>query len=449
MGMPDPGGLSVAGLQRRWPAFGYGELWLVLFVFAGVLKAIPALSSALPLDLTATFGLLLFTAIALRIVATGGIRRFPITRTDLWLVALCCALAVGVLYTASDRSYALEKLFSFAVLGVLAVYVLPRWLACYCRSYEVFIRRVLVAWVVVAGVLSALAFLIAPGLGFARSLGGSYLSWGHFLGGAIVGDLVLLLSAKTQRQRIVLFLLLPLLLGAMTYARARGPLIGLAVVLLVMAMAGLMVPLRRRLLVVLVAVSVVGGVLVGMPPDLRHRYSRLFTEDVGGSVLFRVEAYKQALRVFGESPLLGAGTGSYDAFHERFSYPHNILLEALAENGLFGFIALCGFLLSLGARAIGTVRRSMPGKRVLVAGPALILLYMLVGSLVSGDLTSRSLLFAAGLAAAACSRKKTAGRIPNRFPGEATEDQSGGPVLLRWNAVLPQWAQGGSERETL
>jgi len=60
------------------------------------------------------------------------------------------------------------------------------------------------------------------------------------------------------------------------------------------------------------------------------------TETLGG----RMGAYEQAIRIFQEKPFWGNGIGGF-AFHgENRSYPHNIILEIMAEGGIFMLILI-------------------------------------------------------------------------------------------------------------
>ncbi len=51
----------------------------------------------------------------------------------------------------------------------------------------------------------------------------------------------------------------------------------------------------------------------------------------------RFDLYKEAISIFEKEPLLGAGIGGFDPTGTSRNYPHNILLEVLAEGGLFMF----------------------------------------------------------------------------------------------------------------
>ncbi len=68
--------------------------------------------------------------------------------------------------------------------------------------------------------------------------------------------------------------------------------------------------------------------------------NRLSYEDALG----RGNLYSDAIEIFKDNPLMGAGIGGFSFGGELRSYPHNILLEVLAEGGLF---MLCVIIVSI------------------------------------------------------------------------------------------------------
>jgi O-antigen ligase len=58
-----------------------------------------------------------------------------------------------------------------------------------------------------------------------------------------------------------------------------------------------------------------------------------------GSVGIRIDLYKQAFFLFVEKPFFGHGFGSWaDISNTKFKYPHNIVLELMAETGFIGLL---------------------------------------------------------------------------------------------------------------
>ena len=72
---------------------------------------------------------------------------------------------------------------------------------------------------------------------------------------------------------------------------------------------------------------------------LRLLTQRLSSEDQG-SIGVRFEMYSVSWQLFFNNPLFGVGLGNWHEFSgfDNHLYPHNVLLEILAEGGLFLFL---------------------------------------------------------------------------------------------------------------
>lgn len=387
------------------------EVFIVLFVFAGVIKAVPQVADAFSWDLTMILGAMAAFLFCLQLLMRGGMVWRGTVSSDFWLVALAVTLFAGTFYSTAPDSIALSKAFRFAVLGVLGSYAFPQLAAGLSKPLTV-ARNCLLVILSVAGALAFILFLCEPGLGFLRTPGGSYLSWGYMVGAAIIAACTFLALSKSKLRSVFICVLILLLLGALIYARGRGPVIALAGVLAVAGIAYRWIPLRRRMGVAAVAIAIAVGFLVLMPASLRYRYERVLSSDVGSSIESRVDAYKVAWSMFVQSPLIGEGTGSYITYHGRFEYPHNIVLEAMAEYGSLGLVLLAGFVTSVWLKLVWAVRETNGRERALIAGAGLVFVYMLIGSMFSGDLTSRTLWFSAGLVAL-CTRRRHVAQSAN------------------------------------
>jgi O-antigen ligase len=103
-------------------------------------------------------------------------------------------------------------------------------------------------------------------------------------------------------------------------------------------------------------------------PDGRR--SRFGTLDPEG----RTDAWRVAVDLFEERPMVGIGLGNYDREHtarrevERHSrYVHNLWLRVLAETGVVGMLLLLGSLVCLIGAALVRLRRLDPGTRAVSA----------------------------------------------------------------------------------
>jgi len=139
-----------------------------------------------------------------------------------------------------------------------------------------------------------------------------------------------------------------------------------------------------------------------------------FTGD-GVAASARPQLWSAALRLAGESAPLGLGTGGFTVAsgsgERRGLYPHNHLLEALAEGGAPGLLLWLGAFGGGAALLALRLRRLDPGR----AGRLVALVVpVAIGAMVSTDLGNRMVWFALGLALSAAldSRRPEAVAVP-------------------------------------
>tara|TARA_R110002096_G_scaffold74101_1_gene175665 strand:- start:227120 stop:228220 length:1101 start_codon:yes stop_codon:yes gene_type:complete len=93
----------------------------------------------------------------------------------------------------------------------------------------------------------------------------------------------------------------------------------------------------KNLLLLGVSLAVLIGLLVYLDVDINT--SRLFSIEESGNKFFNVHSrgylFRWAYGLFVDSPIFGHGFGFTE---EAYSYPHNIILEILAELGVIGLI---------------------------------------------------------------------------------------------------------------
>lgn len=160
---------------------------------------------------------------------------------------------------------------------------------------------------------------------------------------------------------------------------SRGGLVALVAALCVHALMGVG-SLRRLVLPGAAAVGLVAVLLTSTPigeaalESFHDRIELLLIQD--RYTAGRDELYRSALELANLHPVLGAGLAGFTA-HGYGSYPHNLFLELLSEQGILGLLAWLG---AMGAAwRIGS--RMLVGHHVALAGFAL----FLVSSQFSGD----------------------------------------------------------------
>jgi O-antigen ligase len=387
------------------------EIFLTLFVFAGIYKAFPLLALPLGLDWTAVMGIVTLLAFLLLFLLEGSVVRTGWSTPDVWLLLLTLVVCIGVLHS-SDPTYGLEIASEYLLLGVLASYLLPRFFATGASMRRV-IRNAQHA--VIALAMITVTLVLAGFSESGRALAGSYLSWGYFVGAASVVVLVRVQSSSGWTKLLNLSMLMAFVY-TLLLSQARGPLISFALIVLVMLVTK--GTLSRRAKGLLASITIASAVVapVILPTGTFYRLALLVQQDMGASVSARIDAWAAGVQAFLAHPLLGIGTGSFLAFHASLApslpmkYPHNILIGLAAEVGIIGAVLLVGFVLSvfLGWRRclhleLDERDRSLLTSCVLVFG------FLMIGHLFSGHLPSRQALFFAGLAVpfmrSACKRR--------------------------------------------
>jgi O-antigen ligase len=116
------------------------------------------------------------------------------------------------------------------------------------------------------------------------------------------------------------------------------------------------------------------------------------TEGYGNvhSVAHRLAYWKVGLEMFYQSPLFGMGIGNFGLAYGDINilkYPHNLLIEILAELGLFGFILFILFILSVFKNS---------NKRGFLT---MTFIFFIFNAMFSGDISTNNHLFWFGLAA--------------------------------------------------
>jgi O-antigen ligase len=378
------------------------EVFLALFVFAGIYKLVlfPELSATF--DWTAAMFVLTIFSGALLILTIGGFRKIRFTASDVWLGLYSMTVGLGLLQS-SDINYGMKIAAEFLLLGVLASYFLPRVLASFSSIQRV-ARNAQSVVIVLAIVTSVLTLGRSPIDD--RAFAGSYLSWGYFLGAAIILTLLRIQSATSRMKAVYTLALVPLS-ASFFLSRARGPLISLGVILLATLFMSKTLSKRMRLGIgIAIAVSISIAPML-LPTDTFSRLSLLFREDKGASVAVRLDGWSAGVQAFLEHPLLGIGTGSFQDFHTAYGskhplrYPHNVFIGVAAESGVVGLILMCGFLVSLFWYWRYSSRNQVSAaNRLLLASCYLVVAFYLIGTLFSGHLLSRHELLFAGMAVA-------------------------------------------------
>ena len=118
-----------------------------------------------------------------------------------------------------------------------------------------------------------------------------------------------------------------------------------------------------------------------------------------GTISLRLGFYKSALEALAQHPLFGLGAGGWSIYYYRqdlLHYPHNMVLEVAAEQGIAGLTFLLGSFVMLSRAAFRTFRSNSEYGFVLP-----MLVFSLCYHFTTGTVESRELWFVCGFVAAA------------------------------------------------
>ncbi len=198
---------------------------------------------------------------------------------------------------------------------------------------------------------------------------------------------------------------------------------------------------RSTLLPSLVLVAVLGSTLVALvPPEARARMRSL------SGASFRLDTWRDSLRLAATSPLLGHGLGAFHDAYPRMKRGHGIVrvehaenqyLETLAETGVSGLaLALAGFALLLAAAGRGVAEGTDRLVRGVGVGAVAALVALAAHETVDFNLRIPSNAALAALAAAAAAG--AAGVRPRPLPrAGALALAAGASALLASALSLP------------
>jgi putative inorganic carbon (hco3(-)) transporter len=334
---------------------------------------------------------------------------FPWVRSAGWAVGLAsCAVLSAAL--ADDRTSAVKQVgvllggvvLAFAVLAVVE------------RLED--LRVLEQAIVAVGGIICAAALPSADDLqatyagavvdNRATSIFRDPNELGAFAGVVLVVSCGLWLAGGRRWERVLAGAGGAFAFTALLLSLSRGAWLGTTV-----AVVGLVVLLpgaRRRIGLVVVAAFAASALLLAVAPGspakvAEERLGTLASPDRNPNEL-RPLAWRLAVDLIGENPLLGIGPGGFAEAAKMHGGPepalhaHNVLLTVGAEGGITGMVLLLGLSLSLATTTWRHVRSDPDvgsAEACLVAGPAAALLVFVGQGLVDFTFRNASLLLLA------------------------------------------------------
>lgn len=341
----------------------------------------------------------LTTVLAVHVVRTRELRlpHASVAAVSLYVLFLCYA-AVSMLWSPSSE-YATFKLLRLASVGLLLVVAPAILFGSRDRFHRLFGFSVyassFVAILLIAGYL-------LPQYPRAFQLIGakSHLAPGRNIGfGALVATFYLLSSGRDPRRYTYAFLVGVMVVG-LTVSESRGPLIAAMLTMGVLVVLTLYVERGEKLRAfAFVLASGLGLAFlvvlhsVGVSIPTFDRIIPLLQGEVDTSNANRLEFLYNGYLLWLQSPVFGNGFGSYGVWFfgvDVRGFPHNIVLEILAELGVVG-LAIFGALLAVTVRPLVANHRDHPMAILLFC----LLLYGLINASFSEDLQGDRIVYAA------------------------------------------------------
>lgn len=343
-----------------------------------------------PIDLT----VVLAVANAAQIVPVLFRRRRPAGfggRLALWL-ALGAVVLGGVLY-APDPSLAMNKAVTYWVLVVMPL--VPAALRVVSEPGQ--LALVATAFCAMGAVVSVLGLdLLSPNSRL-TVLGMNTIQVARAAMFLPITGILFAIPLQLRWLTILTIALIPISLVVALASGSRGPLLVIAVLGTCGAaryFARMRVG-RWRALAAGAGVAVLGVLVVALfssslPAASLARFGDLlaFIQGTGGgtetSAAVRVVLFGFAVQLWSSSPLIGVGTGGFLVLSTLAlgpagdAYPHNAILQVLAENGLVGLVVF-------GAVMMVGLLRKLPNDSVAATVHALYAFFLL-NAMVSGDI---------------------------------------------------------------
>lgn len=371
------GAIALVYVAVRWP-----ECIFAFFLFSSFVK-----SAIGGVDITLVTAGLTVLGTLVR-VHTAGRKRTP---SAVWLfIALAAVVLAGVVGTPS-LGYGLDKALRFGTLGLMTVLVVPQLL-----SDRASLRRFALSLAVIGTAMAATA----------DWAGGDPRFWGRYtafgsdtiaLGRATALAIVcwVVLASRRQVRLISAIGGVGLCAWALLGSGNRAALVGVVLAGIALVVTGVVRGRKswKAVLAVVACLAVLASVAwVAAPARSRDRYVALVQGGAqDNSSNERRLMYADAVAQFERAPVFGIGTGGFESATPVYRYPHNSLLELLAENGIVGgalYVALVAAALYLATRE--DWRAGGLATRFALAG----VLVTLPSALASSDINGHRLLYA-------------------------------------------------------
>ncbi|MGA9593418.1 MAG: O-antigen ligase family protein [Candidatus Acidiferrales bacterium] len=312
----------------------YPEFALALYVIVGDIKGDDQIASLVPVDLTLALGAILFAGMVLNLLrGRRPLRLPPVYFLFLALVALMAASLAHtpVLEAGADKLARFLTVTGIVILGPFFVLTTPQA-----------VKRFLAGFSLAALGICAYSLTSLGGSDRLATPSDNTIGLGHIACALFLVIWYAWLPELSFARRVLVYPLLAVPAIALVGSGSRGPVIALALALL------LSVYFRRGLLLDLACLGGAGILalpFVGIPPaSLEYLGSLTKCHTMTQLFSFRADLLQHGWQLLQRHPLIGAGLGSFPYYSPDaalYNWPHNIFLEIACELGLPALLIAC------------------------------------------------------------------------------------------------------------
>jgi O-antigen ligase len=316
--------------------------------------------------------------------------------------AIAVVLIIGVLYS-SDKYYGMTKTILFLLMNMPLLVIVSLY-----RNDMRAIQRIFFFNVIIGLILAILSFeaarnaLLFGNFRFRLSDNIGPLGVARPLCIAIVSAWFFVVGKRNVFVKLLFICALPFLVQPVIWSGSRGPLLAIFSGIMAIVLLQPRVKSWQKLILTLVVVGAGLYYFVHSSSQVSQRLATPLAEEA--SAAYRVIAYIQALGNFANHPLTGIGTGSFYLATNwvPLVYPHNLLLEVAAENGIVGLALVIAFLIVTAKYGLAAIKRFNEQKDFetmqLTIALCAAMTSSLVNAMVSGNIASNFYVWAsAGL----------------------------------------------------
>lgn len=269
--------------------------------------------------------------------------------------------SLTIIYSISPY-FGIKKILNLAISTVPTI-IFFYYILATLNPVRMAVFRILIIALSLAAVI--LSFLFSPFQYVAYKFSmfnWSHVIYGRFVGAAALMTFIFLIKAEDQKVRFPLLFITILLFSGVLFSGLRAAIIGLPlfsfIYIVNQSIKKQMDGGKRTVLIILILAAALSAYLfLNSTNAVADRLTNLTTASGlhrDGPIISRLEAYKISLNLFLNNPVAGLGIGGFKnsangAITLWMNYPHNIILEVMAEYGTIGllfFLFLAGLILS-------------------------------------------------------------------------------------------------------